>query len=116
MACAKCGSDLPDGELVCSVCGMVANENEIKEPSFGQTVQQNITKSLWGIAARGFACLSIFLIPAPLAIFFGIMALKEIKKYPQRRGKISAWAGIICGSIGTLLLITVIIASAFGSG
>ena len=114
MECPKCGSALPDGELICTACGVTIDEAEPKEPSFGQEVQQNITKSLWGIAARGFACLSIFLLPAPLAIFFGIMALQEIKKYPQRRGKISAWAGIICGSIGTLLLLMVILMVSFG--
>jgi hypothetical protein len=58
-------------------------------------------ESLWAIAAGYlglFACFPFLgFVAAPLAIALGIVALKDIKRNPGRRGAFRAWFGIVLG-------------------
>jgi hypothetical protein len=60
-------------------------------------------ESLWAIAAGYlglFSCFPILgLLPAVLAITFGIMALSDIKFHKGRRGAFRAWFGIVLGTL-----------------
>jgi hypothetical protein len=125
MDCVKCGADMDSGEridggrIVCPACGEVAvlpEEQPGQQQTFMDEVKDNITKSLFSIPARGFALLSIFLLPAPLAVLFGILTLNEVKKYPHRSGKFWGYIAIGVGSIGTLILLAVIVATMAGAG
>jgi len=63
-----------------------------------------VGRSAWALAAGYLALFAIFLIPAPAALFCGIMALREISKNPRKLGKVRAIFGIVMGIIGTALL------------
>ena len=64
-----------------------------------------INRSGWAIAAGYLALVSVLCVPAPLALFCGIMALRDLKRQPHLQGAGRAWFGVIMGSLGTVLLL-----------
>jgi hypothetical protein len=68
-----------------------------------------VGRSIWAIAAGYLGLLSPLMIFAPLALIFGIVAIRDIKKHPNRHGLGRAWFGIIMGVIftviGTIMLV-----------
>lgn len=73
-----------------------------------------LRESLWAIAAGYlglFACFPfVGVLPAVLAVTFGILALKDIKRNKGRRGAFRAWFGIVLGGLMTFLWISWLIA------
>ena len=64
-----------------------------------------INRSVWAIAAGYLALFSVLCLPAPFALFCGIMALRDLKRQPHLQGAGRAWFGIVMGSLGTVLLL-----------
>jgi len=64
-----------------------------------------INRSGWAIAAGYLALFSVLCLPAPFALFCGIMALRDLKRQPHLQGAGRAWFGIVMGSLGTVLLL-----------
>lgn len=63
-----------------------------------------VNRSGYSIAAGYFALVSFpFLIFAPIAFGLGMVALRDIKKHPERAGRGRAWFGVIYGGICSLL-------------
>jgi len=98
-SCPNCGKEIKKTALKCRYCGQYIDENikekllpkgELKEASGA------LTYSLIGILCFGF-------ILGPVAIHKGIKALKIIRNEPGYKGKGKAIAGIVIGSIVTLL-------------
>ena len=56
------------------------------------------------IVAGYLGLFSVLLIPAPLALTTGILAVREIKANPQKHGLGRAWFGIVMGSLGSIVL------------
>jgi hypothetical protein len=69
-----------------------------------------IGRSGYAIAAGYIGLFSILVIPAPFAILFGYLALKDIKRHPEKTGKGRAWFGIIMGIL--VILFVLIVAAA----
>jgi hypothetical protein len=69
-----------------------------------------IGRSGYAIAAGYIALFSVLVIPAPFAILFGILALRDIKRRPEKIGKGRAWFGIIMGSLVILVVLVGVIA------
>jgi hypothetical protein len=58
----------------------------------------------------GYAGLfSLLVIPAPLALLFGILAVVDIKRHPHKHGMGRAIFGTVMGAIGTTLLLIIIV-------
>lgn len=64
-----------------------------------------LNRSGWAIAAGYLALFSVLCLPAPFALFCGIMALRDLKRQPHLQGAGRAWFGIVMGAIGTLFLV-----------
>lgn len=63
--------------------------------------------------AAGYAGLFAFLgIFAPVALVLGILAVRDLSKHPEKRGRGRAWFGLITGALCTVLLIVMIVAIA----
>lgn len=62
-----------------------------------------VGRSGWAIAAGYLALFSVLLIPAPIALFCGVMALRDIASHPEKIGKPRAWFGIIMGIVMMLI-------------
>lgn len=58
-----------------------------------------IGRSGWAITAGYCGLLSMIFFMAPFAILFGILAIRDIKKNPEKLGLGRAWFGIIAGAI-----------------
>jgi hypothetical protein len=64
-----------------------------------------VGRSWWAIAA-GYAGLFGFLIlPAPLALVLGIIALVDIGRHPEKGGRGRAIFAIVVGALGSILLV-----------
>ncbi len=53
----------------------------------------------WAIAAFYVGLFSFFVIPAPIAVICGIMALRDIRANPSKHGKGRAIFGMVAGSL-----------------
>jgi hypothetical protein len=74
-----------------------------------------VGRSGWSIAAGYFGLLSILVLPAPFAIWFGVLAIRDIKKNPEKLGIVRAWFGILAGSFVVVFLVLGLLSSAFRS-
>ena len=117
MFCRQCGTALPEGAAFCCKCGTKvagsvigpAARPQAQEPDPDLTWLLPIGRSGFAIAAGYLALFSVLLFPAPFAFLFGILALSDIRRHPEKKGKGRAWFGIVMGAIFTLLLFALIL-------
>jgi len=109
MFCPKCGTPAQDAARICGQCGFHLEGNRPIPPSFeenaGVRMLIPVGRSFWAILAGYFALFSVLILPAPLALLFGILAVVDIRKNPQKHGMGRAIFGIVAGGLFTLLLV-----------
>jgi hypothetical protein len=69
-----------------------------------------VGRSGWAIAAGYLGLLSFVLVPAPLALICSIIAIRDMRKHPNRHGMGRAVFGLIMGILGTIALGFMIVA------
>lgn len=77
----------------------------LPDPNAGLKWIVPVGRSGFAIAAGYLALFSVLLLPAPLALLFGVLALADIARHPEKSGKGRAWFGIVAGMLFTLLLL-----------
>ena len=70
-----------------------------------------VNHSGYSIAAGYLGLISILLIPAPFALLFGFLGIRDIKNNDEKHGMGRAIFGIAMGAIFSILLLWVIIKS-----
>ncbi len=121
MFCSKCGKQLPEGVAYCPYCGMSTSDSPSPSPppppppvvtTEDSTLKYFIPigRSGYAIAAGYLGLFAVTLIFAPLALIFGLLALSDIAKHPEKCGKGRAWFGIIMGAIFSILGIVALVA------
>jgi DNA-directed RNA polymerase subunit RPC12/RpoP len=116
---------IPTGTLQCLYCGQANAENNFKCTACGEPLHepapapaQNtaglglilpVNISGWAIAAGYLGLISVLLVPAPFAVVTGILAIRDIRAHSGKHGMARAIFGIIAGSLGTLLLLLMIL-------
>ena len=113
MFCPQCGHRLADGANRCADCGFVFPQapppTDIgQDPAF--RILLPVGRSMWAILAGYAGLMSPILFPAPLAVFFGVMALRDIKLHPELHGKGRAIFGLVMGVPFSLLLVLCLVA------
>jgi hypothetical protein len=87
-----------------------------REPSIGDDAGMRLLlpvgRSVWAIVAGYLGLFSLCCLPAPFAILFGVIAIVDIKKNPEKHGMGRAIFGIVMGTIVFLLGAIGMIASA----
>jgi hypothetical protein len=73
-----------------------------------------VGRSGWAIAAGYLGLLSFVLVPAPLALICSIIAIRDIRRHPNRHGMGRAVFGLIMGILGTIALAFMIVAMVSG--
>ena len=68
-----------------------------------------IGRSPFAIIAGYCGLVSVLLFPAPFALLFGILALRDIKQHPDKGGKGRAIFGVVMGTIFSLLLLLLLV-------
>lgn len=69
---------------------------------------------MWAIAAGYLGLFSVLCLPGPLALFCGIMAVREINRNPKKHGMGRAIFGIVMGAFATVLLLLLAIPFTIG--
>lgn len=110
-ACSRCGDYIcnvcatsVDGAIVCVPC---FEHKHSKGELFSQQMsftmpRTSMTCGIVSVLVGWLWCFGIIL--APLAIVYGILSLREIRKQPALTGRNKAITGIVTGSIGLLEL------------
>lgn len=68
-----------------------------------------VGRSWLAIVAGYLGLFSLICVPAPLALVFGILAIRDIRKHPQKHGMGRAIFGLVMGVLGTIGLVFAII-------
>jgi hypothetical protein len=117
MLCKKCGAQISDRAVICVNCGVSTEAGQSRagpgQKSAALRMVIPIGRSGYAIAAGYIGLFSVLVIPAPFAILFGVLALKDIKRHPDKFGKGRAWFGIIIGSLVILSILVAVIGGAF---
>lgn len=110
MYCRECGKEIDRNAVVCVHCGV---RTGVGEPDAVMRMLLPVGRSGYAIAAGYLGLVSLLVIPAPLAIIFGILAILDIKKNTHKHGMGRAIFGIITGSFFTLLYAYVFLSPLF---
>ncbi len=116
MFCPKCGTKNDDNAFRCVNCSQIIQPVPvIKRVSDEENPEMRmllpVGRSPYAIIAGYLGLFSLIILPAPLALLFGILAVRDIKKNPKRHGMGRAIFGIVMGAIfSSILLIFVIVA------
>jgi hypothetical protein len=62
----------------------------------------------WAVAAGYLGLLSILGYPAILSLIAGMIALRDLRKHPEKRGQRRAWFGLVMGALGTIAVVLVV--------
>lgn len=122
VACPECGRSISDVALSCPQCGRPAlvpvplPVPEMKSLGDDPVMRMLIPvgRSGWTIAAGYLGLMSVTLLPGPLAVVLGIVAIMDIKRHPHRHGMGRAIFGIVMGLAGTVGLVWVFISLSGG--
>ena len=64
-----------------------------------------VGRSGWAIAAGYFGLFAVLFLPAPIALVLGIVAVRDIRKHPDRHGMGRAIFGLVMGILFTIPLV-----------
>ena len=73
-----------------------------------------VGRSLWAIAAGYLGLFSVLFCPAPIAVVVSLIAIRDIRKHPEKHGMGRAIFGLVMGLLGSAGLVIGIIAAAMG--
>ena len=110
MFCPKCGEPSKNTTGACGKCGYTMPAPTVGLDGMAGILPTNT--SGWAIAAGYLGLFSLILVPAPVALGVGIVALRKLKANPGQRGLVRAWIGIVMGALGTVVLVVVTVGAA----
>lgn len=112
--CEKCGVKNLENNYRCTACGHKLHEEPRPIISTGdETAAMRLIlpvgRSGLAIASGYLGLISILALPAPAALITGILALRDIRRHPEKHGMGRAIFGLVMGMFGTVLLGFVIV-------
>ena len=116
--CTHCGTKVEEKAVACEKCGVSCTLPPPVPSNISDDASLRILipigRSPWAIAAGYLGLFSVLCVFAPFALITGILALRDIKKHPEKHGRGRAWFGIIMGAlfslVGLLALIMTVLA------
>jgi len=117
MRCAECAETIPDDAAFCSYCGWSRHGRSSAPTRDVDDVANNpamrmllpVGRSILAIAAGYFGLFSVLLVPAPIALLLGILAIVDIRRHPEKHGMGRAIFAIVMGGIFSLFLLLAIV-------
>jgi hypothetical protein len=101
-------------DAVSAALGYATPGNYGVPPSLGQDAGMRwllpVGRSPWAIVAGYLGLFAVLLVPAPLALIFGIIAFRDIRRHPDRHGMGRALFGLIMGLIFSVPLVLLLVA------
>jgi hypothetical protein len=115
--CPFCLAEVPAEARKCMYCGeWLRGRRPREDPGHGDIgadpgmrLLLPVGRSGWAIAAGYLGLISVLVIPAPLALITGILAIREMHLDPKKHGMGRAIFGIIMGALGTIVLLLVLV-------
>ncbi|MCH2600869.1 MAG: DUF4190 domain-containing protein [Pirellulales bacterium] len=102
--CDKCGAAI-DNPYATPVTDIVDHDAGSKvKPDLGMRILMPVGRSGYAIASGYFGLISVLILPGPLALLFGILAIRDIKRHSHKTGMGRAIFGIVFGGVATLVL------------
>ena len=111
MYCTHCGTLNDDNNFRCTKCGRiiqrVATPAVVTHSTDSAAMRMLLPVGRSGLAiAAGYAgLLSLLIVPAPIALVLGILAVIDIIGHPEKHGMGRAIFGIILGALGSAVLL-----------
>jgi hypothetical protein len=68
-----------------------------------------VGRSGLAIAAGYLGLFSLIVFPAPLALLFGLLAIRDMNRHPEKHGMGRAVFGVVMGAIGTAILVLLLL-------
>jgi hypothetical protein len=69
-----------------------------------------VGRSGWSVAAGYAGLFALLVLPAPLALLLGVVAVLDLRRRPGRRGMGRAVFGLVMGLLGSIVLAVVLVA------
>lgn len=116
MYCPHCGQQNDDNNFRCTACGKVIQR--VAPVAVATNLEDNaamrmllpIGRSGLAIAAGYAGLFALLLVPAPIALLLGVLAVRDIKRHPTKHGMGRAVFAIIMGLLGSAALVWLLIA------
>jgi len=110
MFCPHCGTSNHDNNFRCVECQSVIQPSAQRivttELADSRAIRMILPIGRSGLAiAAGYAGLfALLVLPAPLALLLGVLAVRDLKRHPKKFGMGRAVFGIIMGALGSGVL------------
>lgn len=122
MYCPYCGTQIDDEARECTAChrpipakGSVPTASPRLGDDPAMRILLPVGRSGLAIAAGYAGLFALLVVPAPVALILGILAYRDLKQNPEKRGMGRTVFGLVLGGLGTLLLIWILAAAWLGS-
>ncbi|MCX6343530.1 MAG: DUF4190 domain-containing protein [Armatimonadetes bacterium] len=115
MYCTYCGSQNDDSNFRCTQCHRViqyTQDKTIMDAPPNESKKKYLIPvdvSSLAMMAGYMGLFSIFLLPAPISLLIGILAIYDLERNPGKNGKGRAIFGIVMGAVGTVFLVLVVL-------
>lgn len=110
MYCTQCGTQHAATAAYCTQCGAMVRDGAASstysiddDPTIRALLP--VGRSGWALAAGYLGLFAVLTLPAPLALFCGIMGIRDIRRNPKKHGMGRCVLAVITGGLFTLLLI-----------
>lgn len=103
--CADCGSQINPKAEICPHCGVRQIQAAAAGSNAGMRMLLPVDRSGLAIAAGYAGFFALLVLPAPLALILGILAVLDIRKNSDKHGMGRALFGLITGALGTFILL-----------
>ena len=100
---------MPDNAVFCVKCGAAAPQKNIPNSDEALKFIIPVGRSGWAIAAGYLGLLSLLPLFGIFAVVTGVLAVRDIKRHPERLGLGRAWFGIVMGALTSLFYLTIFI-------
>jgi hypothetical protein len=110
MYCQHCGTQQADGAALCHSCGKPPLIAQLAAPvrvedDVAMRLLLPVGRSVWAVLAGYAGLLAVLIFPAPLALGLGLLAIRDIKRHPEKFGMGRAYFGLVMGLLGSLVLV-----------
>jgi hypothetical protein len=68
-------------------------------------------RSALAIVAGYLGLFALVVVPAPLALLVGVLALLDLRRRPHLLGRGRAWFGVVTGAVGTVVFLSLLLRS-----